>query len=108
MNCCRRFTNALALMVWVSVAWTAYEMYTKVTDRFDERWRTRWLGADFWHALSFAFLAVMCWLFRPAVATMRYSYSEPDGAGLPRDTCAAEDACSWLQPALMSSLFSYL
>ena len=28
--CCRRFTNCLALMVWVSVAWIAYEMYFKV------------------------------------------------------------------------------
>ena len=26
----RRFTNCLALMVWVSVAWIAYEMYFKV------------------------------------------------------------------------------
>ena len=26
----RRFTNTLALMVWVSVAWIAYEMYFKV------------------------------------------------------------------------------
>lgn len=28
--CGRRFTNCLALMVWVSVAWIAYEMYFKV------------------------------------------------------------------------------
>ena len=26
----RRFTNALAVWVWVSVAWVAYEMYFKV------------------------------------------------------------------------------
>lgn len=27
----RRFTNSLAAWVWVSVAWVAYEMYSKVT-----------------------------------------------------------------------------
>ena len=27
----RRFTNALAVWVWVSVAWVAYEMYSKVS-----------------------------------------------------------------------------
>ena len=27
---CRRFTNTLAIMVWLSVAWIAYEMYYKV------------------------------------------------------------------------------
>jgi hypothetical protein len=26
----RRFTNTLALMVWISVAWIAFEMYFKV------------------------------------------------------------------------------
>ena len=26
----RRFTNTLAIMVWLSVAWIAYEMYYKV------------------------------------------------------------------------------
>ncbi len=28
----RRFTNALAAWVWVSVAWVAYEMYLKVNE----------------------------------------------------------------------------
>ncbi len=30
----RRFTNALAVWVWVSVAWVAYEMYSKVSRLF--------------------------------------------------------------------------
>ena len=31
---CRRFTNTLAIMVWLSVAWIAYEMYYKVRPPF--------------------------------------------------------------------------
>ena len=30
---CRRFTNTLAVLVWLSVAWIAYEMYYKVSPR---------------------------------------------------------------------------
>lgn len=44
----RRFTNALALMVWISVAWIAYEMYFKVTDQYNEKWQYDWITSDFW------------------------------------------------------------
>ena len=45
---CRRFTNSLALMVWISVAWIAYEMYFKVTDQYNEKWQYDWITSDFW------------------------------------------------------------
>ena len=47
-HACRRFTNSLALMVWISVAWIAYEMYFKVTDQYNEKWQYDWITSDFW------------------------------------------------------------
>ena len=35
-------------MVWISVAWIAYEMYFKVTDQYNEKWQYDWITSDFW------------------------------------------------------------
>lgn len=75
----RRFTNTLALMVWVSVAWIAYEMYYKVTDQYNERWQSDWIASDFWYILNFVFLTVMCALFRPSNYATRFAYTEVEG-----------------------------
>ena len=37
-------------MVWISVAWIAYEMYFKVTDQYNEKWQYDWITSDFWCA----------------------------------------------------------
>ena len=51
----RRFTNCLALMVWVSVAWIAYEMYFKVGHSCSlQRAMPRGKSADF----------MLCWYSR--------------------------------------------
>lgn len=76
---CRRFTNTLAVMVWISVAWMAYEMYFKVTDQYNEHWKSDWITSDFWHILNFIFLAVLCFLFRPSPLSTRFSYTDTDG-----------------------------
>jgi len=81
--CCRKFTNTLAVMVWISVAWIAYEMYFKVTDQFNEHWRLDWITSDFWHILNFVFLCGLCLLFRPSPLSTRFSYTDTDGELLP-------------------------
>jgi len=49
-------------MVWISVAWIAYEMYFKVTDQYNEKWRYDWITSDFWcvatASLSFFYIPV--------------------------------------------------
>ena len=74
----RRFTNALAVMVWASIAFTAYETYAKVTDPFAARWRLEWVHTAFWVALDAAFTAAVALLFRPCPAAARFAYSEAD------------------------------
>lgn len=74
----RRFTNTLAVAVWASIAFIAYETYAKVTDPYAERWRADWAGAAFWAAADFAFTAAVATLFRPCPAATRFAYSEAD------------------------------
>jgi hypothetical protein len=76
----KRFTNTLALWVWISVAWIAYEMYYKVTDNYNERWQSDWVVSDFWHILNFLFLCILVWLWGPTSHSTRYAYSEQDAA----------------------------
>ena len=75
----RRFTNTLAIMVWISVGWIAYEMYFKVTDQYNEKWQFDWITNDFWHILNFVFLSIICFLWAPSAAATRYAYSELEG-----------------------------
>ena len=70
----RRLTNALAVMVWASIAFIAYETYAKVTDPYAERWRLDWATAAFWVGLDFAFTAAVAALFRPCPAAARFAY----------------------------------
>lgn len=73
----------LALWVWISVAWIAYEMYFKVTDQYNEKWQSDWITTDFWHILHYVFLCVICWLWAPSTNATRFAYSELDGAPSP-------------------------
>lgn len=74
----RRFTNALAVMVWSSIAFIAYETYAKVTDPFAARWRADWVHGAFWVCLDFAFTVAVAFLFRPCPAAARFAYSDAD------------------------------
>ncbi|KAK9099564.1 hypothetical protein Syun_026609 [Stephania yunnanensis] len=71
----RKFTNALAVAVIVSVGWICYELYFKSRDVYNEQWRRAWIIPAFWQVLSFSLLCVICALWAPSQNSMRYSYS---------------------------------
>ncbi|XP_039127619.1 transmembrane protein 87A-like [Dioscorea cayenensis subsp. rotundata] len=71
----RKFTNALAVAVLVSVGWICYELYFKSTDVYNGRWQSAWIIPAFWHVLSFSLLCVICALWAPSQNSMRYAYS---------------------------------
>lgn len=75
----RKFTNALAVAVIVSVGWICYELYFKSTDVYNEQWQNAWIIPAFWHVLSFSLLCVICALWAPSQNSMRYAYSD-DGS----------------------------
>ncbi|XP_015071269.1 transmembrane protein 87A-like [Solanum pennellii] len=80
----RKFTNALAVTVVVSVGWTCYELYFKSTDVYNERWRNAWIIPAFWQVLSFSLLCIICVLWAPSQNSMRYAYSD-DGEEFDKD-----------------------
>eukprot|EP00271_Cylindrocystis_brebissonii_P009131 TRINITY_DN23798_c0_g1_i1.p1 TRINITY_DN23798_c0_g1~~TRINITY_DN23798_c0_g1_i1.p1 ORF type:complete len:527 (-),score=95.10 TRINITY_DN23798_c0_g1_i1:937-2517(-) len=84
----RKFTNALALSVVVSVAWIGYEMYFKVSDQFNERWQSDWITSAFWHILTFVLLSVICILWAPSQNATRYAFSEDQGEDADEETIA--------------------
>ncbi|PKA47058.1 hypothetical protein AXF42_Ash011732 [Apostasia shenzhenica] len=71
----RKFTNALAVAVVLSVGWIVYEIYFKSTDVFNERWQNAWIIPAFWQVLSFSLLCVICALWTPSQNSTRYAYS---------------------------------
>ncbi|KAG8380153.1 hypothetical protein BUALT_Bualt07G0163900 [Buddleja alternifolia] len=77
----RKFTNALAVAVIVSVGWTCYELYFKSNDVYNEQWRNAWIIPAFWQVLSFSVLCVICALWAPSQNSMRYAYSSEDAFG---------------------------
>ena len=68
----RRFTNALAGAVVVSIAWIGYEMYFKLTDAHNAHWRSDWVTAAFWHVLNMGLVAAMCATWRPGDAVAQF------------------------------------
>ncbi|CAN4095154.1 unnamed protein product [Withania somnifera] len=72
----RKFTNALAVAVIVSVGWVCYELYFKSTDVYNERWQNAWIIPVFWQVLSFSLLCVICALWAPSQNSTRYAYSD--------------------------------
>lgn len=71
----RKFTNALAVAVIVSVGWICYELYFKSNDAYNEQWQKAWAIPAFWQVLSFSLLCVICALWAPSGSSMRYAYS---------------------------------
>ena len=68
----RRFTNALAAAVVVSITWIGYETWFKITDAHNAHWRSDWVTAAFWHILSFALIAALCATWVPADAVAQF------------------------------------
>ncbi|PQP92060.1 transmembrane protein 87A [Prunus yedoensis var. nudiflora] len=67
----RKFTNALAVTVVVSVGWICYELYSKSNDVYNEQWQNAWIVPAFWQVLSFSLLFVICVLWAPSQNSTR-------------------------------------
>ncbi|XP_052183392.1 uncharacterized protein LOC127795636 [Diospyros lotus] len=93
----RKFTNALAVAVIVSVGWICYELYFKSTDEYNEQWQNAWIIPAFWQVLSFSLLCVICALWAPSQNSMRYAYTG-DGEEFDRD-----DTLTLIKPSPMPS-----
>lgn len=75
----RKFTNALAVSVLLSVAWIGYELYFNANDPYSELWRTAWIIPAFWTLLAYVLLTVVCVLWAPSRNPTRYTYSDETG-----------------------------
>ncbi|KAL6533001.1 hypothetical protein OROMI_027113 [Orobanche minor] len=74
----RKFTNALAVSVLLSVAWIGYELYFNASDPLSELWRRAWIIPAFWTLLAFVLLVVICILLAPSDNPTRYAYEKGD------------------------------
>ena len=81
----RQFTEAIALLVVVSVAWQAFSTFLAVADgaeglrRFASAapfWRWEWTARAGWIAIEVGVTAATCVLWRPSSAPERYAYRE--------------------------------
>lgn len=75
----RKFTNALAVSVLLSVAWIGYELYFNASDPLSELWRRAWIIPAFWTVLAYLLLIVICILWAPSHNPTRYTYTEETG-----------------------------
>ncbi|KAF4362864.1 hypothetical protein CsatB_008961 [Cannabis sativa] len=75
----RKFTNALAVSVLLSVVWIGYELYFNATDPLSELWRRAWIIPAFWTLLAYIILVVICVLWAPSHNPTGYAYSEETG-----------------------------
>ena len=81
----RQFTETIALLVVVSVAWQAFSTFLAVADgaeglrRFASAapfWRWEWTARAGWIAIEVGVTAATCVLWRPSSAPERYAYRE--------------------------------
>ncbi|KAF9689806.1 hypothetical protein SADUNF_Sadunf01G0130900 [Salix dunnii] len=95
----RKFTNALAVVVIVSVGWICYELYFKANDVYNECWQNAWIIPAFWRVLSFSLLCVICALWAPSLNSMRYTYSDDASDEFDRD----DGALTLIKPSTIPS-----
>ncbi|KAK4383376.1 hypothetical protein Sango_2782000 [Sesamum angolense] len=95
----RKFTNALAVAVIVSVGWICYELYFKSKDVYNEQWQNAWIIPAFWQFLSFSLLCVICALWAPSQNSMRYAYSSEDAA----EDFDKDDTLKLIKPSPLAS-----
>ncbi|KAI4329067.1 hypothetical protein L6164_021369 [Bauhinia variegata] len=95
----RKFTNALAVAVILSVGWICYELHFKSNDVYNERWQNAWIIPAFWQVLSFSLLCVICALWAPSQNSTRYSYSEETSDEFDTD----ETSLTLIKPSPVSS-----
>jgi hypothetical protein len=94
----RKFTNALAVAVLVSVGWICYELYNKSKDIYNEQWQNAWIIPAFWQVLSFSLLCIICALWAPSQNSTRYAYSD-DGS----DEFDKDDSLTLIKPSPIQS-----
>ncbi|PON31413.1 Lung seven transmembrane receptor-like [Parasponia andersonii] len=82
----RKFTNALAVSVLLSVAWIGYELYFNATDPLSELWRRAWIIPAFWTLLAYIILVVICVLWAPSHNPTGYAHSEETGDDFDEDS----------------------
>ncbi|OMO53871.1 Transmembrane receptor, eukaryota [Corchorus capsularis] len=75
----RKFTNALAVSVLLSIAWIGFELYFNATDPLSELWQMAWIIPAFWNMLAYFLLVVICVLWAPSHNPTRYAYMEEMG-----------------------------
>ncbi|XP_022721882.1 transmembrane protein 87B-like [Durio zibethinus] len=75
----RKFTNALAVSVLLSIAWIGFELYFNATDPLSELWQIAWIIPAFWNMLAYSLLVVICVLWAPSRNPTRYAYMEEMG-----------------------------
>ncbi|XVE80738.1 hypothetical protein DITRI_Ditri15bG0004400 [Diplodiscus trichospermus] len=75
----RKFTNALAVSVLLSIAWIGFELYFNATDPLSELWQIAWIIPAFWNVLTYSLLVVICVLWAPSRNPTRYAYMEEMG-----------------------------
>ncbi|XP_051135340.1 uncharacterized protein LOC127254326 [Andrographis paniculata] len=85
----RKFTNALAVSVILSVGWICYEIHFKSHDAYNEQWRNAWIIPAFWQVLSFSLLCVICALWAPSQNSMRYAYTSDEAEEFEKDETVA-------------------
>ncbi|KDP40676.1 hypothetical protein JCGZ_24675 [Jatropha curcas] len=95
----RKFTNALAVAVIVSVGWICYELYFKSNDVYNEHWQNAWVIPAFWQVLSFSLLCIICALWAPSQNSMRYAYSDDVGEEFDRD----DSSLTLIKPSTLPS-----
>ncbi|KAI7985800.1 Transmembrane protein 87A [Camellia lanceoleosa] len=95
----RKFTNALAVAVIVSVGWICYELYFKSSDVYNEQWQKAWIIPAFWQVLSLSLLCVICVLCAPSQNSMRYTYSGEASEEFDRD----DNTLTLIKPSPMPS-----
>ena len=77
----KQFTETIALLVVVSVAWQAFSTFLAVADGAEPRtrapfWRWEWTARAGWIAIEVGVTAATCVLWRPSSAPERYAYRE--------------------------------
>ena len=75
----RSYTNLLAVSAVISVLWVGYEMFFKMSDSFNERWRLDWVTGAFWHVLNLALVLGIAVLWAPTDTAAQYGWTEGQG-----------------------------
>ncbi|CAI5509208.1 unnamed protein product [Closterium sp. Naga37s-1] len=78
------FRQALSAMGGISaaaLALTCWEAYVKLSDPLNLQWQSDWLITAAWHLLSFLALASLCFLWSPALLSLRHDGSTQGDKG---------------------------